>query len=102
MTDPSPDHMHLLALARSAFSAEAGAIWRTDPDEAVEIHAAACNALWDELRRQIAAQDGKVPVLEHPTVKMRAMAARMKRQIITTCITAVEGALEGMPYDIDG
>lgn len=94
MADLAPDHMHLLALARSAIEAEQGPIWRKDPEEAVGLHTEACNALWSELRRQIDAQDGKVPVLEHPTVKQRELARRMKRQIIAACIVAVEGALE--------
>ncbi|MEH7827626.1 hypothetical protein [Gemmobacter denitrificans] len=94
MTELSQDHMHLLALARTAIAAEQGPIWRKDPEEAVGIHSEACNALWEDLRRQIDIQDGKVPVLEHPTVKQRELARRMKRQIIDACIVAVESAIE--------
>lgn len=99
MADLSPDHMHILALARSAIEAESGPLWRKDPTEAVEIHAAACSAVWDELRRQIDAQDGRVPVLEHPSVKQRAMAARMRSQIVETCLAAIERALNEMPFE---
>lgn len=59
MTDLSDDHMHLLALARRAFDAEQGPLWRDNPEAAVDRHGAACDALWDELQRQVDMQDGK-------------------------------------------
>lgn len=94
MSDLHPNHMALLALARRAIDAEAGPLWRTDPQEACARHAAACDALWEELRRQIDLQDGKVPVLEHPTVKARKMAKRMRKEIVAACMDAIEQALD--------
>lgn len=94
MSDLHPDHMALLALARRAIDAEAGALWKTDPQEACDRHAVACDALWDELRRQIDLQDGKVPVLENQTVKARNLAKRMRREIVAACLGAIEQALD--------
>ncbi|AGT09087.1 hypothetical protein [Paracoccus aminophilus] len=95
---PSPDHMHLLALARRALDAEPGPIWKTDPEEAVKRHGAVCNAVWDELRRQIEAQDGKVPVLEHPSVKQKALAKRMRANILAACKGAIDQALDEVEF----
>lgn len=93
MTDLSPDHLHLLALASRAISAESGPLYKSDAEEACAIHGAACDALWDELRRQIDAQDGKIPVLEHPSVKQQRLSRQMRSTIIATCTAAVEQAL---------
>ena len=59
------DHAHLLALAKRCFAAETGAIWRTSPEDAVDVHSAACDALWEELRRQVELADGKIPRFVH-------------------------------------
>lgn len=99
MADLSTDHLHLLALARRAISAESGQLWKSEPEEACAIHATACDALWDELRRQIDAQDGKIPVLEHPSVKQLRLAKRMRSTILTACTAAVEQALSDLEYD---
>lgn len=64
--------------------------------EAVERHGACCDALWEELWRQIDEQDGKVPVLEHPTVQKRKLAHRMRKEIVATVQAAVEEALDDM------
>lgn len=101
MADLHPDHLMLLALARRAVEAETGPLWKNDAPEACAVHGAACDALWDELRRQLTVQDGKVPVLEHPSVKQKALARRMRRTIITTCQVAIEGALADLEYEHD-
>lgn len=98
MTDLSPDHLHLLALARRAVDAEAGPLWRNDPEEACDRHGAACDALWDELRRQVDLQDGKVPMLEHPSVQQIVLAKRMRATILAACNAAVEQALEEVRF----
>ena len=41
----------------------------------------------------------KVPVLEHPSVKQKALARQMRRSIIIACQNAVEEALENLEYD---
>lgn len=46
-------HDRILALAKSALDAEVSPLWKTDMDTAVEVHAERCEALWDELRRQV-------------------------------------------------
>lgn len=98
MTNLCEDHMALLALARRAIEAESGRIWKTDLEEACAIHSAACNDLWDELHRQIDMQDGKVPVLDHPSVKARKLANRLRREVIATATAAIEQALSEMDF----
>lgn len=97
-----PDHMHLLTLARAAIDAEHGITWKTSPSEAVEIHGSACDALWDELRRQVAMQDGGIPVIEHPSVKQKKLALRMRREIVATVQNAITDALEDMDLTASG
>ena len=96
--DLHPDHLHLLALARRAITAESGPLWKSDTEQACAVHVAACDALWDELRRQIDAQDGKIPTLEHPSVKQLRLAQRMRSAILTACTVAVEQALSDLEY----
>ncbi|MFN4168107.1 MAG: hypothetical protein ACK4HD_07365 [Pannonibacter phragmitetus] len=96
MPDLSDDHMHLLALARRAFDAEQGALWRDNPEAAVDRHGAACDALCDELQRQVDMQDGKVPVLEHPQVAKIRLARRMRKEIIAEVSAAIEDYLSDM------
>jgi hypothetical protein len=91
--------MALLSLARCAINAEAGPLWKKDVEEAVTIYGAACDALWNELRRQLDVQDGKVPVLEHPSVQQKALAQRMRGTIITACRSAIEEALSNLEYE---
>jgi hypothetical protein len=88
--------MRLLALAKRAVDAETGRAWTTSTMEAVERHGAACDALWQELRRQIEVQDGNVPTLEHPSVQKRKLAYRMRKDIVATVQCAVEQALDDM------
>jgi len=99
VADLHPDHLMLLALARQAVAAEEGPLWKSDVQEALAVHGDACDALWSELRRQLDVQDGKVPVLEHPSVKQKALARQMRRSIIIACQNAVEEALENLEYD---
>lgn len=102
MPDNSPDqlddHTRLLALARAAMQARDDAkLWKLTPEEAAEIHGAHCDALWDELERQVVVADGRVPVLEHPTVKQRRLARQMRTEILA----AVQGAVCEAIDDID-
>lgn len=91
MTDLHPDHMRLLSLARAALIARDNrALWKASIRHAAEEHGAACDALWDEIERQVTLQDGRVPVLEHPS----AMHKRMLRQMRSDIVGAVQDALE--------
>lgn len=56
------DHMTLLALAKAAFRAEDSAMWKLDTESAFEAHGDACDALWNELRRQCGAYSDLPPV----------------------------------------
>ena len=102
VADLHPSHMHLLALARAAIDAESGIKWTTSPSEAIERHGSACDALWEELRRQVAAQDGAVPVLEHPSVQQKRLALRMRREIVATVQNAITEALDDMDLTASG
>lgn len=55
------DHMTLLALAKAAFRAEDSAM-KLDMEAAFEAHGDACDALWNELRRQCGAYSDLPPV----------------------------------------
>ena len=94
-----PDHEHLLALAKRCFVAETGPLWRSRPDEAIEVHSDACDALWEELRRQVELADGKIPTLEHPTVKAAKQAKRLKAEIVAVvqqaCVQALDDFKDG-------
>ena len=93
----TPDHLRLLALARAAMiAADDRGNWRRDLMTACETHGAACDALWDELERQVTIADGGVPVLEHPTARSRRLAQRMRTEIISACQDAVSGALDNL------
>lgn len=98
MTDLHPDHLALLSLARRAIELKESPLWKTKIEEACDLHSAACDALWDELHRQVDVQDGKVPVLEDPSVKARKLAKRMRREIIAVCNNAVVEALDNMDF----
>lgn len=93
----SPDHLHLLALARAAIKArDDGALWKRSLREAVETHGAACDAVWDELERQVTIADGAVPVLEHPSATKVRRAAQMRGEIIDSVLFAVTDALDDL------
>lgn len=97
MTDQSPDHMHLLALARAAIKArDDKTLWTRSFEGAVNTHGAACDAVWDELERQVVIADGAVPVLETP----RAAKARRHAQIKSEVMAAVKAALSGALDDL--
>ncbi|QKV17877.1 hypothetical protein [Oricola thermophila] len=56
------EHERILALAKSAFEAEKSGLWKIDPETASEIHGERCEALWQELRRQVSeAGAGSIP-----------------------------------------
>jgi hypothetical protein len=90
------DHLTLLALAKAAIAAEQGPLWKTDVEAAADVHGAACNAVWDELRRQIDISEGRIPVIEHPGRKQLALARRMRAEILTTVQCAVEDAIASL------
>lgn len=94
MTGLNPDHLHLLALARRALEANSGPLRKTDSEEAIQRHGAACDALWGELQRQVNLQDGNVPILEHPCVKHIWLATQMRATILAACRGAIKQALD--------
>jgi putative protein kinase ArgK-like GTPase of G3E family len=98
MTDApaiSPDHMALLTIARAAFKARDDRhLWRQDVSKAAAEHGAACDAIWEELERQVAQFDGLVPVAEHPALKRRKMIAQMRTEIVATAQNAIIEAME--------
>jgi hypothetical protein len=97
MTALHSDHLRLLQLADAAFRArDARTLWRENPQAAAEEHGFHCDALWDELGRQLADQHGAVQVLEHPSVKRRKMVANMRREIVATAQNAIIEALDGL------
>lgn len=52
-----PAHNLILELARAALIArDDAAAWKRDAEAACEAHTEACNALWEELERQVTKQ----------------------------------------------
>lgn len=101
MTALSPDHLHLLALARAAIKArDDKELWNRSMRDAVAIHAAACNALWDELERQVIIADGAVPVLEHPSATKARRSAQMRGEIIAAVQHALSDVLDDLANGI--
>lgn len=101
MTDLSPDHLHLLALARAAIKArDDKTLWKRSLRDAVEIHGAACDAVLDELERQVTIADGAVPVLEHPSSTKVRRAAQMRGEIIAAVQHALSDALDDLAKGI--
>jgi LmbE family N-acetylglucosaminyl deacetylase len=95
MTDLHPDHLRLLSLARAAIEAQDNRqLWQRNTLAAAEAHGAACEMVWDELNRQIALQDNRVPVAEMPSVTKQKMAARMRSEIVNTALAAIEEAMD--------
>lgn len=95
MTDLSPDHLHLLALARSALKARDNkTLWTRHWNAAVETHGAACDAVWDELERQVTIADGAVPVLEHPSATKARRSAQMRGEIVAAVQNALTDTLD--------
>lgn len=93
-TEITDDHTRLLALARAALKARDDASqWSRSPELAAGHHGACCDALWDELERQVVQADGAVPVVEHPTVKQRKLARQMRTEILAACQQAVTEAI---------
>lgn len=94
MTDLHPDHLAILALAKAAIQArDDRTAWRKGIANAAEAHGVACDAVWDELERQIELQHGRIPVLEHPSVKKLRMIANLRSEIVNTALAAIEDAL---------
>lgn len=77
-------------------SGDDGALWRKSPELACEVHMESCNAVWDELERQVTIADGAVPVLEHPSATKVRRAAQMRGEIIDSVLHAVTDALDDL------
>lgn len=94
MADLHPDHLAILTLAKAAIQArDDRTAWRKGIARAAEAHGVACDAVWEELERQIALQDNQIPVLEHPKVKQQRMIANLRSEIVNTAMVAIESAL---------
>lgn len=99
MTDQPlhPDHLKLISLAQAALKARDDRTrWQANVTNAAEAHGAACEAVWDELERQVIIQDGRIPTIEHPTVRYRRMVAQMRGEIVAHCQNAVIEALDSL------
>jgi hypothetical protein len=97
VTDLHPDHLNILALARAALSArDNAAAWARSPEKAADHHGACCDAVWSELERQVNLADGKVPVLEHPSVKSRRLAKQLRSDIICATREAICETLDAI------
>ncbi len=95
MSDLHPDHLRILSLAKSALQARDNrALWKASILHAAEEHGAACNALWDEVERQVTLQDGRVPVLEHPSARHARMLRQMRSEIVSVVQDSLMDALE--------
>lgn len=94
MGEPHPDHLAILTLAKDALRArDDRTAWREGISHAAEIHGAACNAVWEELERQVCLQDGRIPAIEHPRVKQQRMIMNLRTEIVNTAMLAIESAL---------
>lgn len=49
----SRDHQRILDLAHEALQRRDSPLWRMDVEKAAQHHGEACDALWEELERQI-------------------------------------------------
>lgn len=89
------DLSRILALTKAALSArDDAASWRRSPEKAVGHHAACCDALWVELERLVDLSDGKVETLEHPAMRQRRIARRLRAHIVGEAIEAISERLE--------
>lgn len=97
MADLHPDHMAILTLAKAALQArDDRTAWGKSIACAAEIHGSACDAVWDELERQVSLQDGLIPVAELPLVKQRRMVMNLRSEIVNTALRAIEGAMDDL------
>ena len=89
-----PDHLALLALAKTALQArDERTAWRKNVARAAEVHGAACDAVWEELERQVCIQDGNIPVIEHPRVRQQRMIINLRTEIVNVALAAIENAM---------
>lgn len=93
-------HLSLLQLAKRVFNAESGPNWKKNPAKAVEEHGAACDAFWNELRRQVDLYDDKTPEIESVDVLQKRLASRLRVEIVNTVLGAIEDAMNDM--DLSG
>lgn len=95
MGDLHPDHERLLALAKAALVARDNrALWTRSIREGAAEHGAACDALWTEIERQVTVQDGRIPTLEHPSVRHKRMVRQMRSEIVARVQDALSDALD--------
>lgn len=92
----SGDHLRILKLAKSAIAAETGPGWKSDICAAVEHHGAACDALWEELRRQVGTAGAALPESRPEGKSQKDVARQVRSEIITACRTAVDAVLSEM------
>ena len=93
-------HLSLLQLAKRAIDAERGPNWKKNPNKAIEEHGAACDAFWGELRRQVDIYDGKIPEIESVDVLKKRLSSRLRVEIVSTVLGAIEDAMNDM--DLSG
>lgn len=77
----SEDHERVLQLARRARDLSDGPAWQRNVEDAAEAHAEACEAVWEELYRQIDNRDAE----GMPVAKMKMPPdprKEIKKQII--------------------
>ena len=97
MADLHPDHLAILTLANAALQArDDRTAWSKCVSHAAEIHGVACDAVWEELERQVALQDGRVPVAEHPSVKQKRMIANLRSEIVNVALASIEEAMNDL------
>lgn len=104
-SNPTPaeiedDLTRVLALAKAALAArDDAAAWSRAPERQIGHHSACCDALWDELERLVDQDAGKVPTIEHPALKERRVAKRIRAQIVSEILDIAAERLEQV---IDG
>ena len=91
----SDDLTRVLALAGAALQArDDKRLWASDPEQAGDLHGAACNALWEELERLVKNSGGKVPVLETRAQMQVRIARQMRNEILAACQNAIVETLD--------
>ena len=100
IADIDDDLTRVLALARAALAArDDAAAWCRSPELQIGHHAACCDNLWQELERLVDQANGAVPVIEHPTLKERRIAKRIRAAVVAEVLSCAEDRLDQI---IDG
>lgn len=99
--DQIPDDLtRLLALGRAAIVArDDAAEFARSPEKQIGHHAACCDNLWKEVERLVDLSDGKVPTLEHPALKERRIAKRIRSAVVAEVMECAQDRLDQI---IDG